>query len=131
MCVYRGSGPASFCREKAEASIIRNQKSLYNFAETAMSSQAIATPKTLPARYYTDPEVFREELDRFYCQTWICAGRADQIPNPGDYFLREVAGESIIITRDQAARFAPSTTSAGTAAPACAAVLAREREARK
>jgi glycine betaine catabolism A len=55
---------------------------------------------TLPARYYTDPDLFRDELERFYCQTWICAGRSAQIPTPGDYLLREVAGESVIITRD-------------------------------
>jgi Rieske 2Fe-2S family protein len=61
-------------------------------------TQSVAT--TLPARYYTDPDFFRDELERFYCQTWICAGRASQIPAPGDYFLREVAGESVIITRD-------------------------------
>lgn len=61
-------------------------------------AQSVAT--TLPARYYTDPDFFRDELERFYCQTWICAGRADQIPAPGDYFLREIAEESIIITRD-------------------------------
>ena len=61
-------------------------------------TQSAAT--TLPARYYTDPDLFRDELERFYCQDWICAGRANQVPTPGDYFLREVAGESIIITRD-------------------------------
>ena len=53
-------------------------------------AQSFAT--TLPARYYTDPDLFRDELERFYCQTWICAGRANQIPAPGDYFLREIAG---------------------------------------
>ncbi len=58
------------------------------------------TFQTLPARYYTDPVLFREELERFFCQTWICAGRAEAIPNPGDYFLRDVAGESIIVVRD-------------------------------
>ena len=56
--------------------------------------------KALPARYYTDPVLFREELERFYFQSWICAGRAEAIPNPGDYFLREIAGESIIVVRD-------------------------------
>jgi len=55
---------------------------------------------TLPAKYYTDSEVFREELERFFCRTWVCMGRSDQIPNPGDYFLRELAAESIIVTRD-------------------------------
>jgi Rieske 2Fe-2S family protein len=65
-----------------------------------MTIQATHNPATLPGRYYTDPDLFREELERFYCQTWICAGRAGQIPRPGDYFLRHIAGESIIVTRD-------------------------------
>ncbi|HXY14796.1 MAG TPA: aromatic ring-hydroxylating dioxygenase subunit alpha [Terriglobales bacterium] len=63
-----------------------------------VQTEHVAT--TLPARYYTDPEVFKRELEHFYCCTWVCAGRAAQIPNPGDYFLREFAGESIIIVRD-------------------------------
>ena len=58
--------------------------------------------KTLPARYYTDPEVFRQEMERFYCRSWVCAGRADVIPQPGDYFVRQVAGENIIVVRDAA-----------------------------
>ncbi|HJT87941.1 MAG TPA: aromatic ring-hydroxylating dioxygenase subunit alpha [Bryobacteraceae bacterium] len=55
---------------------------------------------TLPARYYTDPAFFREELEWWYFREWICAGRADAIPEPGDYFLRDVAGESVIVVRD-------------------------------
>jgi glycine betaine catabolism A len=65
-----------------------------------MNVQTEQVAKTLPARYYTDPEVFKDELERFYAQTWVCAGRANQIPAPGDYFLRELAGESIIIVRE-------------------------------
>jgi len=30
---------------------------------------------------------------------WIHAGRADEIPASGDYVLRDVAGESLIVTR--------------------------------
>jgi len=55
---------------------------------------------TLPARYYTDPEIFRQELETFFRSMWVCAGREEQVENPGDYFLSEVAGESIIATRD-------------------------------
>lgn len=66
-----------------------------------MSTQVESVAKTLPARYYTDPQLFREELERFYCQSWVCAGRAEQVGKPGDYFLRELAGESIILTRDR------------------------------
>ncbi len=57
---------------------------------------------TLPANYYTDPELFRREIERFFFQSWFCAGRTAFIPHPGDYFLREIAGESIIVTRDSA-----------------------------
>jgi Rieske 2Fe-2S family protein len=58
--------------------------------------------QTLPARYYTDPGVFRAEIERFYFRSWIHAGRAAEIPNTGDYFLREVGTESIIVVRDAA-----------------------------
>ena len=61
-----------------------------------MSTQA----KTLPGRYYTDPEIFREELERFFFRMWVCAGRSEQITNAGDFFLCDVGGESIIVTRD-------------------------------
>jgi Rieske 2Fe-2S family protein len=63
-----------------------------------LATEPVAT--TLPARYYTDPELFKDELERFYVQMWICAGRVNQIPSAGDYFLREIAGESIIVVRD-------------------------------
>ena len=57
---------------------------------------------TLPARYYTSPEIFQAEMQRFFFGSWICAGRAQSVPKPGDYFLRNFAGESIIVTRDAA-----------------------------
>lgn len=55
---------------------------------------------TLPRSFYADPEFYARELERFYFGRWICAGRADQIPRPGDYFTRSLATESVIITRD-------------------------------
>jgi glycine betaine catabolism A len=58
-------------------------------------------PKTLPAHYYTDPHHFGQELEHFFCQMWVCAGRASEIPNAGDYFVREIADESVIVTRDE------------------------------
>ena len=55
---------------------------------------------TLPRRFYADTDFYRAELERFYFNRWICAGRADQIPNPGDYFTRTLGDESVIVTRD-------------------------------
>ena len=55
---------------------------------------------TLPRQYYTDPQFYRTELDRFYFQRWICAGRIDQVTAPGDFFVRTIGDESLVITRD-------------------------------
>ncbi len=57
-------------------------------------------PLTLPQRYYTDNDVFRAEMDRFFFSRWVCVGREEQVTKTGDYFLAEVAGESVIVTRD-------------------------------
>ena len=54
---------------------------------------------TLPARYFTDPDYFRRELEAFYFHRWIGAGRTEFIPKAGDYFLREIGGESVIVVR--------------------------------
>src|ERR1700674_4863272 len=57
--------------------------------------------KTLPGRYYTDPEIFQSELEAFFRSMWFASGRTGQIPNPGDFYLTNVAGESIIVVREQ------------------------------
>jgi glycine betaine catabolism A len=56
--------------------------------------------KTLPGRYYTSDAIFLEERDRIFSSRWLCVGRSEQIPNPGDYFLAQVGIESIIIVRN-------------------------------
>ncbi|CAN5728418.1 aromatic ring-hydroxylating dioxygenase subunit alpha [soil metagenome] len=55
---------------------------------------------TLPARYYNDPEIFQAEIEHVFGRKWVYAGRADQIPGRGDYFLRQIGPESLIFVRD-------------------------------
>ena len=55
--------------------------------------------RTLPARYYVDPDHFLAERERFFGRMWVCVGREDEVPEPGDAILREVAGESLIVVR--------------------------------
>jgi Rieske 2Fe-2S family protein len=56
--------------------------------------------RTLPGRYYTSPDVFAEEAERIGLRHWHCVGRADELAGPGAYFLRQLAGESLIVLRD-------------------------------
>ncbi len=59
-------------------------------------------PHTLPQRFYTSEDVFQAEIDRFFFSRWVCVGRDEQVAKAGDFFLAEVAGESLIVTRDVA-----------------------------
>ena len=54
---------------------------------------------SLDGRYYTDPEIYRIEQQGLLAKTWQFAGHASTIPNGGDYFTFEIAGESLFCIR--------------------------------
>ena len=69
------------------------------FHKTAATLQPGA--KTLPQRYFISPEIFAEELQKIFASNWVLVGHQSQLAKPGDYFLAEVAGESLIVAKDQ------------------------------
>jgi len=71
-------------------------KAFFNTAETFRPGA-----RTLPGAYYTSAEVFAEERERIGRRFWHCVGRAADLAQPGDYFLAEIAGESLIVVRDR------------------------------
>jgi Rieske 2Fe-2S family protein len=56
-----------------------------------------ATARTLPAEYYVDRKFFDVEMERLFARMWVCAGRTEQVARPGQFFVRELLGESIIV----------------------------------
>lgn len=54
----------------------------------------------LPRAVYQDPEIYESEIRRIFLKSWQYVGHASQIPQRGDYFLFEIAGESVILVRD-------------------------------
>ncbi|MDX2214925.1 MAG: aromatic ring-hydroxylating dioxygenase subunit alpha [Oculatellaceae cyanobacterium bins.114] len=57
--------------------------------------------KTLAGHYYTSESIFAEEVERIFCDRWFCVGRAEELPEPGDYVIRHVGRESLILVRDR------------------------------
>src|SRR4030095_3623113 len=57
--------------------------------------------KTLPQSYLVSPEVFAKEQAQIFSNHWLCVGHPSQLGKPGDYFVQEVAGESLILLKDQ------------------------------
>jgi Rieske 2Fe-2S family protein len=57
--------------------------------------------RPLERAHYSSEEVYRAELERIFFDSWICAGRSEQIANPGDYVLFTLGDESLIVLRDR------------------------------
>jgi Rieske 2Fe-2S family protein len=53
----------------------------------------------LPGRAYHDDAIHAFELERFFGHDWVVVGRAEDAPDPGTYFLAELADEPLIVVR--------------------------------
>jgi phenylpropionate dioxygenase-like ring-hydroxylating dioxygenase large terminal subunit len=55
----------------------------------------------VPIEPYISPEFFELERDRVFRRVWLCLGREEHIPNPGDFFVKHlaIARTSIIVVR--------------------------------
>ncbi len=56
---------------------------------------------TLPARAYTDSDWFEAEMEHIFASMWLAAGRTDDLPAPGRFLRRDIAGASILIVCDE------------------------------
>lgn len=58
--------------------------------------------RTLAAEMYTDPEVFRLEQEHLFGgKTWLAVGGLHELPEPGSYFTTSIAGQPLLLVRDQ------------------------------
>jgi phenylpropionate dioxygenase-like ring-hydroxylating dioxygenase large terminal subunit len=56
---------------------------------------------TLSGADYTSDAVYADEREHVWWGHWVCIGRAEEVPGPGDFLVRDLAGESIIVTRNR------------------------------
>jgi glycine betaine catabolism A len=54
---------------------------------------------TLPRDAYFSGELFEREKERILWREWFCAAREEEVPEPGDYTVLDVAGESVLLVR--------------------------------
>ena len=60
------------------------------------------TEASLPAAWYFDPAHYALELEAVWYREWVCVGRLEEIPHPGDYLLARIGTQKLIVTRDRA-----------------------------
>ena len=57
--------------------------------------------RTMPNEFYTSEEFLEYEREEIFRKEWICLGRVDEVPNPGDYFTTELIDEPLVVVRGQ------------------------------
>jgi len=57
--------------------------------------------RTLPALHYTCPEMFWREMRAVHYDMWLHAGRTEQLPETGSYFLVQFAGVNVVVLRNE------------------------------
>jgi phenylpropionate dioxygenase-like ring-hydroxylating dioxygenase large terminal subunit len=65
------------------------------------SVKPVNESRLLPPLLYTSDEFYEFERDAIFGRDWLCVGRVDEIPNPGDYLTITIADEPLLVTRDR------------------------------
>ena len=59
--------------------------------------EPLARAKSMPAGFYTSPEIFALERGSILMKTWFFLGREDQLPQPGDYVTFDSCGGPLLV----------------------------------
>lgn len=65
------------------------------------SEPPLGDARSAPARFYTDPEVFKAEVEHIHLRTWFFAGRQEEVEKPGDYKAIDTVGGPALIVRGE------------------------------
>ena len=57
--------------------------------------------RAMPPSVYTSEEFLNRELSDIFSKDWFCVGRADALPNLGDFMTQDLAGQPIMVIRDK------------------------------
>ncbi len=58
------------------------------------------TKASLPSHWYYDAGQYERELESIWYRDWVCVGRGEEVPNAGDFLVRKIGNQSLIVTRD-------------------------------
>jgi choline monooxygenase len=80
---------------------VANPEDSMNISDSSLL-EALNQGRTLPAEWYTDPEVFEREKDCVFAASWNYVGRVEQVARAGDFLTSRVGEVPVVIVRDEA-----------------------------
>ena len=57
--------------------------------------------KTIPSSWYSDEKILKIEKENIFSKSWHLLGSIDQIPNKGDYLIKTINEQPIVIIKDK------------------------------
>jgi len=66
-----------------------------------LAARPLTEATSMPRQVYLSDELLALEQDKIFDQEWICAGRADDVPNPGDYRAFQLGKQPLVIVRQK------------------------------
>lgn len=64
-------------------------------------SEPFESARAMPPSVYTSPGFLEREVKDVFAKEWVMLGRASSLSKPGDYITYELAGQPILVIRDQ------------------------------
>ena len=61
----------------------------------------LEAPDTIPAAWYSDADIAQAERERVFARRWCIVGRSEQVAAPGAFLTAEIAGQPILVVRDE------------------------------
>lgn len=69
--------------------------------EIAVTLKSHPVNYSLPQAFYTDEEYFNIEMKEIFAKEWLFVGLTCEIPRKGNYITQQIAGNPVVIVRDQ------------------------------
>ncbi len=54
---------------------------------------------TIPARFYTDPEIYQMEKEAIFYRNWWCMGHKSQVSSAGQYLTAQIHEQNVFVVR--------------------------------
>jgi len=79
---------------------IESHRRVVSAADLAALQRPFLEASTLPADCYRSQEAYQAEVERIFRKEWICVGRFEDIPHPGDYVAPTIVSEPVVVVRN-------------------------------